>query len=331
MTYRVRLLSLLIGLLVQNSCSPLYVTTAGYHQARLLLAREDTEDIFEDARTDPPFKARIELTNSLIHFAQEIGLDTNNNYKTYSTYQFPHMWVVTAAPEFSLNPYTWWFPIVGEVPYKGFFEEDDAKKEVDSLKTKNLDTSIRTASAYSSLGWFDDPITESLRSLSEHEYIITILHELLHVNVWIKGQVSFNETLANAFSYLAAIEYCERKSLPCAYDMKLYLEKQLQLTNQLESCFQELTHIFEGKYTDEIKREEKKKVYARLSDVMRNKKESFNNADFISLYVYYKHFDKIVNFLKKQGSIEHALSAIKRISQKQEDLIIAIAQDSLLD
>lgn len=312
--------ALLLGLL---SCSPLYVTKAGYHQTRLILARENTKTLINNKDTNPDLKDKIELTNKILEFAEEIGLKTNNNYRTYSDYKFPEVWVITAAPEFSLTPHTWWFPIVGTVPYKGYFLKEDALDEIYSLKKLNLDTSLRSSSAFSTLGWFDDPITNSLVSLPKNEYIITILHELLHLNIWIKDEVSLNETLANAFSYIASIEFCKSKDLTCENSIRESLETQINLTKTLEEYYKNLEKLYNQETPREeklkLKREIYKEITNKISDTKSNK-TSLNNASFIALYTYYKDFDKMIRFFTKQKNINESIKILKTKIEKDNNL-----------
>ena len=105
-------------------------------------------------------------------------------------------YVVSAAPKDELVAYKWWFPIVGSLPYKGFPEPTGAHAEADELNKKGLDAYIRGVSAYSTLGWFSDPILSSMLEYKDYDLVDTIIHETVHATIYIKSEADFNERLA---------------------------------------------------------------------------------------------------------------------------------------
>ena len=105
-------------------------------------------------------------------------------------------YVVSAAPKWEMKHFKWDFPFVGEVPYKGFFSEDDAKVEEQLLQKKGLDTYLRGVSAYSTLGWFKDPVLSSMLNYDEPDLVNTLIHETVHATLYIKSNADFNERLA---------------------------------------------------------------------------------------------------------------------------------------
>jgi predicted aminopeptidase len=104
--------------------------------------------------------------------------------------------VVSAAPKWKLEPYNWHYPIIGDMPYKGFFNEPDAKEEEQNLKDQNLDAYMRGVSAYSTLGWFRDPLLSSMLRYKDFDLVNTIIHETVHATLFIKHEADFNERLA---------------------------------------------------------------------------------------------------------------------------------------
>ena len=115
--------------------------------------------------------------------------------------------VVMAAPRDSLEPYTWWFPIVGSVPYRGYFDESDATAEAAALEAQGLDTMVRPAVAFSSLGFFDDPLLTNLLELNRVELAGVIIHELFHRTYYLPSDAMFDESAANYVGSAGAVAF----------------------------------------------------------------------------------------------------------------------------
>jgi predicted aminopeptidase len=130
-------------------------------------------------------------------FAEGLGLNADKNYTSYVTIDRDYLAaVVSACAKDSFKPYRWWFPVVGSVPYKGFFKVADAKAERDKLEKKGLDVWVRGVDAFSTLGWFKDPLFSYMRKYPVHELADTIIHESLHATVYLNGKSDFDEQLA---------------------------------------------------------------------------------------------------------------------------------------
>lgn len=153
-----------------------------------LLARPD---LAEQTRT------QLELIQAVLRYAESVGLKTDDQYTTfYDTGGGPISWNVSACPPDRFSPYTWDFPLVGEVPYKGFFRRDLAAEERDALAAEGYDAMVRPVSAYSTLGLFSDPILSSMLNYAPDQLADLILHELTHARVYAPSQTDFNESLA---------------------------------------------------------------------------------------------------------------------------------------
>lgn len=119
-------------------------------------------------------------------------------------------YAVNASPKDQLKTYKWHFPIVGSVPYKGYFKKEWALEEAQDLKEKNLDTYVRGVSAFSTLGWFEDPLLSSMLRMDEHNFVSTLIHETVHANLYIEGESKFNERVATFLGQLGAEAYYEK-------------------------------------------------------------------------------------------------------------------------
>jgi predicted aminopeptidase len=158
----------------------------------------------ESAKRDPDIHPRVRaLLGEVAHvkaFAKEQGLVPTDSYEDFVDLDRTSVvYVVTAAPPLSLEPLRWDFPIVGSVPYLGWFDEQEAKNHAQKLRDRGYDVYLRGASAYSTLGWFDDPVLSSMIDDGDEaagELADTIIHESLHATIYVKGQSEFNESLA---------------------------------------------------------------------------------------------------------------------------------------
>ncbi|OQW47241.1 MAG: aminopeptidase [Proteobacteria bacterium SG_bin7] len=184
--------------LLNTSCQLGYITKSGYYQAKLLWNRQPIEDVLKDPGVSEKVKSKLTLAKQAKDFAQnELSLKPTKNYESYVSLDDRYVtYAVTAAPPYELKNYLWKFPIVGEVPYKGFFKKEDALDEEQEMKGKGYDTYIRGISAYSTLGWFNDPLLSSMIGYEDEDLVNTVVHETVHATIYIKNAAEFNERLA---------------------------------------------------------------------------------------------------------------------------------------
>jgi predicted aminopeptidase len=154
----------------------------------------------------------VQRVNDIRRFAmEELGLKESKNYTRYVELDRNYLAaVVSASPDDSFGRYEWWFPVVGRIPYKGFFNVEDARKERAKLEKKNLDVLIRGVNAFSTLGWFRDPLYSYMKNYSDRALADMIIHELVHATVFIKSQAQFNEQLAEFVGTEGGRLYAER-------------------------------------------------------------------------------------------------------------------------
>ena len=200
-------------LLALCGCSPEYFVRAAYEEGRILWRRKPITTVLAEDGVAPDVRRKLEMVLELRDFAaDELRLNVGGSYAAYSYIDRPVLLhVLTAVPKTSFEPYTWWFPFVGRVPYKGYFDRSDANKEADALAAQGHDTSIRPAGAFSTLGWFDDPLLGRLLKLDRVRLADVVLHELLHNTLFVPGSVAFNESLANFVGKRGAIEFFVRR------------------------------------------------------------------------------------------------------------------------
>ncbi len=197
-----------------SACSPIYVIRAGIAEAKILRARRPIPEVILDPTTDERTKTKLTFVMEARNYAIDVfGLDVGRSYTSFSQLESDTLaLVLSAAHRDQLTPKTWWFPIVGTVPYKGYFDEDNAIEEQEKLEEDGFDTFLRPTAAFSTLGWFADPLLSTLLRLDEVDLVETVLHELSHNHLFVKGQVRFNESFATFVGRAGAIEFfCNRQ------------------------------------------------------------------------------------------------------------------------
>lgn len=189
---------LLMSAFSLSGCGVGYLLQAGHGQWQLLRTRQPIARLIASEATAPPLKARLELVRDARDFAsRELRLPENRSYRSYSALGRPYVvWNVVAAPEFSVAPKRWWFPITGSIAYRGYFREVRAQRFAAGLAAQGYDTLVAGVTAYSTLGRFADPLLDTMLRYGDLQLVGTIFHELAHQLIYIKGDSEFNEGFA---------------------------------------------------------------------------------------------------------------------------------------
>jgi predicted aminopeptidase len=200
----------------------------------------------------------VERIRDIRRFAQdELGLRETANYTRYVDISQDYLAaVVSASARDSFSRHEWWFPVVGKVPYKGFFKTDDARKERDKLQKKDLDVWVRGVDAFSTLGWFKDPLYSYMRRYPVNRLADLLIHETLHATVFLKGQVQFNEELAEFVGSEGGRLYMERTFGPDSAEYRDMIDAEAD-TAVFVSFIQELIAGLETLYRSDAPRDEK--------------------------------------------------------------------------
>lgn len=167
-------------------------------QVKLLWARQSVDQLLADPDTDAELREKLQLVQVARGFASKLGLDVHGQYTSYVPW--PHDRIVTsiiATQPGQIETTNFHFPIVGEVPYKGFFDQARAEREAERLRASGMDVCVGAIRAYSTLGWFDDPLTAPMLDTTEERLFETVVHELVHATVFVRSQPDFNEGVAN--------------------------------------------------------------------------------------------------------------------------------------
>lgn len=177
-------------------------------QFRVLLARRSVSDLLADPDTPPELARQLRLADEARSFAARIGLEVAGQYTSYLPWPGDRIVttvVATAPGEIDATPFR--FPIVGQVPYKGFFDLRAAEAEAGRLRKRGFDVCLLAVPAYSTLGWMDDPLTQPMLQQGDGPLVETVVHELVHATVFVKSQPEFNEGVARFIGEEAAVRF----------------------------------------------------------------------------------------------------------------------------
>lgn len=192
------ILTLFLGLLIYHLDLVLYGLSQARGQLEIIRKARPIDEVLNDPEFPDSLKVNLRLIGDIKSFAfDSLGINFSRNYsKVYDQKGKELMFVVTACEPYKLKPRQWDFPLLGSFSYKGFFDEKKAKALEASLKAEGLDTNIRTAGGWSTLGWLEDPILSNMLAESEADFSETIIHELTHGTLFVKDSLRFNENLA---------------------------------------------------------------------------------------------------------------------------------------
>jgi len=300
-------------------CNAGYITHSAYEEVRILLRRKPITEELANPKLPASTRAKLETVLAVRKFAaDQLGLNVGGAYSTVAQVdKGAIVWVVMAAPRTSLTPYTWWFPIVGNVPYRGYFSHADANAEAARMEAQGYDTYVRPAIAFSSLGFFNDPLLSNLLDLSRVELAGVIIHELFHRTYFLMSDVMFDESAATWIGNRGSAEFFTRTEGPESPDtieaMGIY-DSDMKFAAFLLQEQAKLLRL----YTSDLPKAEILKrrgaVFASInSDYAKLKptlsglerfdldKTKLNNAVLLNYLIYFHHFNDFAKLL----SINH--------------------------
>jgi predicted aminopeptidase len=325
-----------------TGCQISYLFQAAAGQFRFLYYAVPVEEVLQQDSLSAEEKRRLSLVSRIKEFGEnELGLKKSDNYETINLKDRSPVYTVSASPKDKLALVSWWFPVAGHVPYLGFFDLEAARKERDSLLAKDLDTFVGRAEAYSTLGWFRDPLSLHLLQGSDLNLVETLLHEMTHTTLYVKGQGEFNEGLAQLVGKRGALLFFEQTfgpSHPATLEAQDSIVDEVLFSAYLITLLSELDALYKDEQISyEVKLAEREKIFARHAETFNGVKErmrtrrfaafgqpGLNNAYLMSVALYHRHYALFERVLVQKGnSIKDLLLFFEDFSRREKEDLIA--------
>lgn len=331
------------ALLVLPSGCVGYVLSSGYYQAELLASRVPLEKVMASGELSVGQEQRLRLVPEIKAYGATLGLASTDNYDTIALGWDRTIYNLSACDPLAFEPVTWWFPIVGRVPYLGFFRPEDAQSRAEELRGEGHDVYVRTAGAYSTLGWFRDPILPGMLAWGEADLAETIFHELAHATLWIPGSVSFNESFANFTGEAASFTYLAWKygaDAPIVDETRTISDDYYRWQEVLFELYKDLDKVYTDPALDETARlQQKQALFATLPSrieassivnkaryIRAAQQPDWNNARLMQYRTYNTDRQKFQIVLdRNNGDIYKFIQDIGNITKGAKDPFAALA------
>lgn len=322
------------GLLLGCGAPSKFVFHAAGGQLDLYRSARPIKKVVSDERTPEPIRQLLSEVPRIKAFALDRGLAISDNYEEFVALDRPYVvWFVNASHPLAFSPKTFWFPVVGSFPGLGWFDEESARRHAASLEREGWDVSMRGVRAFSTGGWFADPIVSSMFTESDNAFgylVNVILHESLHATVLVANQQYYNESLASFVGDEMTLSYLRRRFGQDSAELGVYLERTEQAAEAealLASRYQALEALYNSDKPPRQKLIEKQKVMRELY-VRLGFEELPTNATLIGTRLYdvgQAEFGELLSacdhdwprFVRVTGSVRDRHFA----TQQQEDFV----------
>jgi len=316
------------------SCSTLnYYGQAAQGQLELLSDARPIDDWIADPGTSSRLRLRLETARQIRRFAvSEMALPDNNSYKNYAALKRQYvLWNVVATPELSLKPLEWCFPVAGCVNYRGYYSKEAATAYAKELKAEGNDVEVGGVPAYSTLGWFSDPLISTFINYPDAELARMIFHELAHQVVYVPGDSQFNESFASTVEEVGVERWMERFGNQAMRDgyarYKSRKHDFLALLLKYRKALEQNYAIVDR--SDAEKRVVKARLFQGLKDEYQVLKGSWggyagydrffeqplSNAHLASIATYEDFVPAFRTMLKRERTFPHFYQSVKRLAE----------------
>jgi len=270
-----------------------YLAQAARGQDELAYLAQPIDEVLSDPAVPSRTRAMIATIPSVKRFGEAHGMRPTDNYQHFVQLDRDSVvWVVTASPALSLEPVTWYFPIVGSVPYLGWFNHNDAVRFADELREQGYDVLLRGAGAYSTLGWFDDPVLSTMivdEPGGAADLINTVLHESVHATTYVESQSAFNESLADFIADELTVRYLSTEQGYNRLELDAFVQQQKFRAHRILRLHQTslaLTELYASNRSDREKLAIKERVLTALGHEL-GARRPLNNANLTQARTYH--------------------------------------------
>jgi predicted aminopeptidase len=312
-----------------------YITRAGFEETRILQARQPIDQLARDPETDPALRRSLGLVLETRDYAARLGLEAKATYTSYADVgRDTLLLVLQAAPKDCICPHTWKYPIVGRIPYKGFFDTAEALRESGRFSARGYDVYLRPSSAFSTLGWFNDPLLSTALTRDSVELAATVFHEIAHNTLYVKSATPFNESFAQMVGYRSAQSFfAERGDSAHARHAADRWHDEIVLGEYYAALVERLERLY-GRHPDPATLEAGRRSAAawaraqlegpigqrlRTYQIGRLTERPINNAQLIGARIYRTHLDLFDRWYEQHGrDIPRSVSALKTLMNGAE-------------
>ena len=334
-SWRLRVLTLAGAYALLAGCGTPYLMQAASGEWHVLHEREPIDTVLADPHTPAAVREHLEQVRAAREFAsRELGLPDNNSYRTYADIGRPYVvWNVVAAPEFSVEPERWCFPVAGCVAYRGYFHEQSARAFALGLEEQGLDVAVDGVPAYSTLGKFADPVLSSMLSYGDDNLAATIFHELAHQLLYVRDDSEFNEAFATTVEYVGLERWLAHQGATAR--MQAFRDEQ-QRERELLSMLSATRMRLEQLYAAPLPRDEmvvkKAAVFTQLTDDIRALERrqrvtyplyeewiaaGLNNARLASVATYFECVPGFMRLLQQQDDdLPRFYAAVRELAKQ---------------
>jgi len=321
--------------LLSGCSSVAYYSQLARGEVQMLDARRPIAQVLADPAVDAALKQRLQLAQAAREFASStLKLPRNGSYTLYADLgRSSAMWNVFATPEFSLAPVTHCFPIAGCVAYRGYYSHDAAAAEAARLKAAGDDVAVGNVPAYSTLGWFDDPILNTMMKWDDDRLVSGIFHELAHQKLYVKGDTAFNESFATFVEQEGLRQWRAARGLPPQEDVSQLREDQLTALmlaarERLEKLYSSDVPVTEMRSAKQAEIAKLRAEYATLRDTQWQGYSGYdafmnadiNNASLLPFGLYHGWVPAFTALYADQhGDWSVFFAAAKAVAEKNSD------------